>query len=253
MGLILHTGAHTVERSALARVVTPKATETWFPIPHHNLLTQVEAKLATSGLTVVEQAHGLTRDGLRYFGLLQVKNGSQQTDFGLVVGVRNSHDMSFPAGLVIGSHCVVCDNLAFSGEIRIMRKHTKFINRDLPQLVEIAVGQLTEHRLKQETRFLTYKETELSNAEAHDLVIQSLDAQVVPVTKVPALLDEWRQPRHPEFAKELTAWRLFNAFSEILKGHLELLPRRTQALHGIMDAHCGLLLPAPEVELANAV
>jgi hypothetical protein len=57
------------------------------------------------------EAHGLTRDGRRYFGLLQVANGTNPDDFGLVVGVRNSHDRSFPASLVLGAACFVCDNL----------------------------------------------------------------------------------------------------------------------------------------------
>jgi len=33
---------------------------------------------------------------------------------------------------------------------------------------------------------------------------------------------------------------LFNAFTEALKGNLDALPRRTQALHGLLDAACGL-------------
>jgi hypothetical protein len=33
-----------------------------------------------------------------------------------VLGLRNSHDKRFPAGLVGGSAVFVCDNLAFSGE-----------------------------------------------------------------------------------------------------------------------------------------
>jgi hypothetical protein len=37
------------------------------------------------------------------------------------------------------------------------------------------------------------------------------------------------------------AWSLFNAFTEILKGHLDELPRPTQALYGLMDAACGLV------------
>src|SRR5438067_230883 len=67
-------------------------------------------------------------------------------------------------------------------------------------------------------------------------------ASVVPLTRLPAVLAEWREPRHPEFRDGKTAWRLFNAFTEGLKGNLDALPRRTQALHGLMDAACGLVL-----------
>jgi hypothetical protein len=53
------------------------------------------------------------------------------------------------------------------------------------------------------------------------------------------VLTEWRTPRQPEFAAGgMTAWRLFIAFSETLKGGLDYLPRRTQALHGLMGIAC---------------
>jgi hypothetical protein len=131
-------------------VPTPKATETWYPIPHTVLLDQVEETLQHNGLKIVNQAHALGHEGNRYFGLLEVRNGDNAHDFSLVVGVRNSHDQTFPAGLVIGSRVFLCDNLAFSGEIRICRKHTRWIERDLPQLVEVAVGRLSDQRHKQE-------------------------------------------------------------------------------------------------------
>ena len=80
----------------------------------------------------------------------------------------------------------------------------------------------------------------VSDGAAHDLVIQSLDARVVPVTRIPDVLREWREPRHSEFREGRTAWRLFNAFTESLKGRLDALPTRTQALHGLLDCVCGL-------------
>src|SRR5262249_51585397 len=86
----------------------------------------------SNGLHVVQEGHGLWRDGQRYFGLMEVRNGSNADDFGLVVGLRNSHDKSFPAALALGSRVFVCDNLAFSGEVKLSRKHTTYIWRDLP-------------------------------------------------------------------------------------------------------------------------
>jgi hypothetical protein len=113
-GLILHSGAHSVSREAVLAVPTPAATTTWRPIPHGELLAGVQTTLERSGLRTVEEGHGLTRDGNRYFGLLRVQNATPDGDFGLVVGVRNSHDKTFPAGLVVGASVFVCDNLSFS-------------------------------------------------------------------------------------------------------------------------------------------
>ncbi len=232
-----------IERGQLATVITPAPTQTWFPIPHAKLVDGVQQSLVRSGLRIVAEAHGLSHEGSRYFGMFQVANGHTHEDYSLIVGLRNSHDKKFPAGLVVGSGVFVCDNPAFSGEIEIGRKHTRFINRDLPQLIESAVGRLGNMRRSQEQRIEAYKGKTLSDAKVHDILIQSLDARVVPASKIPAVLQEWRNPRHEEFAARKNGWRLFNSYTEVLKGsNIFERPRTTQALHGLMDTACGVLV-----------
>lgn len=241
--LTLHRGAQLASRDELAAVVTPAPTATWVPIAHDRLLDGVQSSLERAGLHVVGEQHALAHEGRRYFGLLEVANGHNPDDFGLVIGLRNSHDKTFPAGLAVGARVFVCDNLSFSGEIKIARKHTLFVQRDLPQLVERAVGRLGDLRRTQEVRFDAYRHFELTDGRAHDLMIQAaVDARVVPVTRIPDVLTEWREPRHAEFRQGgKTAWRLFNSFTEAMKATShESLPRRTQALHGLMDGVCGL-------------
>src|SRR4051794_34308609 len=101
ISLILHTGARSASREQVALVPTPARTQSWVPIPHARLLDGVQGSLERAGLATLSEAHGLTNDGCRYFGLLQVAQTDADRDFGLVVGLRNSHDKSFPAGLVV--------------------------------------------------------------------------------------------------------------------------------------------------------
>jgi hypothetical protein len=63
-------------------------------------------------------------------------------DYCRVLGLRNNHDKTFPTGIVAGTSVFVCDNLSFSSEIKFTRKHTRFIVRDLPQLVSRSIGLL---------------------------------------------------------------------------------------------------------------
>jgi len=242
VNLMLHCGAHGVERDAVRSAPTPTPTDTWYPIAHARLLDQVEHTLADAGLNVVSEAHALGRDGDRYFGMLEVVNGQAHDDYALVVGLRNSHDQSYPAGLVIGSGVFVCDNLAFSGEIKFARKHTRFIDRDLPELVQAAVGRLGEMRHKQDTRIQAYKGTRLCDRDAHHLMVQMVDTGILPVTRLTTALHEFREPSHEQFLTDgRTAWTLMNATTEALKGrNLDALPRRTQAMHGLLDVACGL-------------
>lgn len=243
--LLIHCGGSEVAREELARERTPAATATWHPIPHDVLLREVEESLGRNGLRVTAERHALARDGDRYFGLLQVANGREPGDHAWVLGLRNSHDQSFPAGLVVGSKVLVCDNLAFSGEIVIARRHTRWILRDLPRLVMDGVGQLGQRWHTQEDRFARYRATALADRDAHDLLVRALDARAATATQVPEVLRRWRRPEHKEFEVR-TAWSLFNAFtSTVGAGTVWVVARRTQALHGVFDAHCGLAVRVP--------
>ena len=237
--LILHCGARAAERQEIINVPTPRSTESWTPIPHIKLVSHVETTIRSKGLIVGTQAHSLTHDGMRYFGLMEIQRRESDQDYCWVLGLRNSHDKTFPAGIVAGSSVFCCDNLAFSGEVKLARKHTRFIMRDLPQLVQSAVGKLMERWHHQDERIGSYKLTDLDDRTAHDLVVRAFDVGVCCNRHIPLVLHEWRQPRHEEFASR-NVWSLFNAFTESLKGNLIDLPRRTEALHGLLDNHVGL-------------
>lgn len=242
--LILHCGASKVDRDVLELVRTPGATQSWQPVGHFELLTQVEKALTSRKLSVVSEAHGLTKDGNRYFGILQVSNErlGDQPDYGYCLGIRNSHDRRFPCGLAVGSSAFVCDNLSFSAEITAFRRHTVYVKRDLPNLMARAVAQLSDKWGDQDKRFNAYKGHELSSVQAHDLLIRALDVRAVTATQIPHILAEWRTPRHPEFALAgPSAWRFFNAVTEIAKeGGIWSLPPRTMALTGLLDQETGL-------------
>ncbi len=241
--LYLHCGAAHVSRETVTDVATPEHTDTWYPIPHIGLVEQVEAALTTLKMRVTEQAHALTRDGLRYFGLLKVANcQATSEDYSYVLGLRNAHDRSFTASLAVGSQVFICDNLAFSGEITLARKHTRHIMDDLPKLACHAVGRLSDKWTVMNDRIASYKQALLEDSAVHDFVIRSLDAGAVTLQQIPEVLKQWRTPNHPEFAVDRSAWRLFNAYTEAAKGtSLQLLPRRTITLHGLMDAQVGFL------------
>jgi hypothetical protein len=171
---------------------------------------------------------------------MEIHGDNHSNDYCWVLGLRNSHDKTFPAGIVAGASVFVCDNLSFSGEVKFARKHTRFINRDLPQLVERAVGRLLEKWHDQDHRIETYKNRTLGDVEAHDLLVRATDVGVCPNRLLPAVLREWRHPRHSDFA-DRNVWSLFNAFTEGLKGgNLAELSHRTEALHGLLDTHVGL-------------
>ena len=163
-------------------------------------------------------------------------------DYGCVIGLRNSYDKSCSTGLCIGASVFVCDNLSFMGsQITFQRKHTANLLRDLSWIITETIAKLPTQFASQSKVFELYRETKVSDEQAHDLVIRFYDQHAVNLTDIPDLLREWREPRHPEFTEHgKTAWRLFNAATETIKGDLWRLPARTRVIHDVLDAECGL-------------
>lgn len=242
INLMLHCGANAVNREDLAKVPTPAATKTWSPIPHAALVNAVEKALGGSKMKIISEAHGLSKDGTRYFGTLQVSRpGHDQGDYGYVLGVRNSHSKLFPAGLAVGSGVFVCDNLSFSGEETAFRRHTPNIERDLPGICSGLIGRLVSKWDNQHQRFDAYKAHDLSDEKVSDLIIRALDIRAINVTQIPAIVKEWRTPRHVEFS-DRNAWRFFNAVTECSKEvGVWQLSSRTLALHGLLDQEVGFV------------
>jgi hypothetical protein len=62
-----------------------------------------------------------------------------------------------------------------------------------------SAGFLAAKWMDQEKRIEAYKDYKVSEMRAHDLVIKALDCRALTVTQIPAVLSEYRNPRHEEF------------------------------------------------------
>jgi len=238
--LVLHTGARNASLDEVLAAEVPAATDTWKPIGHGVLLKEVIDAMGGLNFSVKDAAYSLARDGQRFFGLLEVA-GHASPDYGLIIGLRNSVDKSFPASICTGSRVFVCDNLAFSAEVVINRKHTTHILRDLPACVARAIGQIGNLAERQEKRIAAYKNRILTRQEVNDFLVQSVQNRALPVTKLLDVRQQFDEPTYAEHnAYGDSAWKLFNGYTEVLKGRIIELPKRTQVLHGMLDALCGV-------------
>ena len=252
--LTLHCGGHAVESTEVQKVPTPLPTLSWMPIPHFTLIERLREIVGNAGLTITQEAHALARSGLRYFGLFQVAgipNFSQEQNIGTVIGLRNSHDKMFPAGINAGSAPFVCDNLAFHNEIKIARRHTKFILRDLPNILAGAFGKLLNTWGNNAKRIEAYQAYTLKDNEAHDILARAYRCGAVSKTALADVLDQWHAPEHGEWKLERNLWGLHNSFTNVMRGNLIALPKRSDALHGLLDPLAGVGFSREE-EVAEA-
>ena len=254
-GLMLHCGGQLRSREEVFAVPVPPATPSYVPLPYESLITRIEKQVAVEGITILEEKLALAKNGQRLFGLMQVELSEFPTrDYSCVLGLRNSYDKSCSTGLCIGASVFVCDNLSFQGsQVTFERKHTANLLRDLSWIITETIAMLPVQFATQSRTFEVYRETPLSDEQAHDLVIQFYDKGAVNLTDIPGVLKEWRTPRHPEFVKAgKTAWRLFNAATETIKGDLWRLPARTCAIHEILDEELRIgFAPIQELEVTS--
>ena len=228
-----------VDRGRLCQITTPKPTLTWTPLPHARLMDAVEGQLEKRGFRIHQSNCLLTHSGDRFFGTVTVSDRSN-LGYRRMIGARNSHDKSLAAGLVAGARVTVCANGWFFGdEVALSRKHTSRLFDDLDQRIEEGFSRIFDEWEKNDRRVIHYREHELEDKEAHDLVIRSVDAEALAPSAIPKVLREWREPWHQEFAPR-NAWSLFNGFTEVMKGKPHLLAERTRTLHRVFDEALGI-------------
>jgi hypothetical protein len=234
----------TVNRPALEGVVLPPATDTYQPIGHDWLLNLLEDGVRDMGFAFGHEHHGLSHDGARYFGLIELRGVSTVADgYSFQMGVRNSLDKRFGAQVAFGAQVMVCANLCFGGTYMLGRKHTTYIERDLPALVEQTLERIPELSKAQDDRFGAYKEHPLSQRNADHLVMNMLRAGAVNSARIEKVIKEWDEPTFEH--GDRTVWRMFNAATQALKGcNIHEMPPRTIKLQEVCDHASGFKMAA---------
>tara|TARA_Y100001951_G_C11231429_1_gene234853 strand:- start:37 stop:873 length:837 start_codon:yes stop_codon:yes gene_type:complete len=240
----------------LRAVKTPEKTDTHTPIPHSLLVAKTRKALDRAGFSITEEEHALARGGQRYFGGFALTGDDiKGEDRRLVFGLRNSSDKSVAASACMGNQMLVCDNMCFSSDVKLSRRHTVNILRDLDGMLANAISRIVSHWHDMGQRIEAYKETEISKERASNLVVDLAEIKAFPERDVYSAVKEFRAPRHPEF-KDNSLWSLYNSVTENLKGgDLSKLPERTMKMQSIFDRVAGHtpVIEAVEVEESEAV
>ncbi len=72
---------------------------------------------------------------------------------------------------------------------------------DLDEKIEAGFEKLFSKWERSDLRIVNYREKEVSDADAHDQVLRSMDADAVDPSALPRVLKEYREPCHEEFMR----------------------------------------------------
>ena len=216
MGLLLHCGGEETSLHDLRSIPLPEETDTYTPVGHYDLAMNL-AKVAQGMLpdySLNNSKYGIARDGKQMFGVHSFKNGSD--DMGLCIGFRNSYDKSMSVGIAIGAIVFVCDNLALTGDITVMRKHTRNVIQDLEEMTITTIyrSKSNFHRIEQDAEMMS--EQALNNDSAYRLLGFLFGRGVLSPRQLPVVKREWLSPGFDDF-KPRNLWSFYNACTEALK------------------------------------
>ena len=217
MTLLIHKGGEYCSLDDLRDIPLPQETRTYKPVSHYDLaknLAEVSSGLLR-GYQLEKAQYGLARDGNQMFGIHSYRNGISSS-MGLSIGFRNSYDKSMSVGIAIGASVFVCDNLALTGEIAIMRKHTANVWNDLEELTITTIYRSQHNFSKIVEDAETMAERYLSNDNAFRLLGLLYGNDVISPRQIPAVKREWLNPSHDEF-EDRNVWSFYNACTEALK------------------------------------
>ena len=232
--------SHNVEtltvEDQLKAVKTPEKTATHTPIPHSLLVSKTRTALDRAGFSITEEEHALARGGQRYFGGFALTGDDiKGEDRRLVFGLRNSSDKSTAASACMGNSMMVCDNMCFSSDVKLARRHTVNILRDLDGMLAKAISRIVTSWHDMGQRIEAYKVADVSLERASNLIVDLAESKALPERDVYKTVKEFRNQPHEQFRGN-TLWNLYNSVTENLKGgDLSKLPERTMKVQSIFE------------------
>jgi len=241
MTLLMQRGGEVATLENVKEVPIPKATRTYQPVSHEQLSTmllQMAAHLLP-GYSHDNSQYGLAADGNKMFGVHTFK--SAETSMGLAIGFRNSYDRSMSLAIVVGISVMVCSNLALSGDITALRKHTLHVQKDMQSMALSAIykSQQVYKEILRDAEAMRL--LEMGDDNAHRMLGLVFGRGIMTPRQIPVALREWRTPQHEVF-KPRNVWSLYNAITEALKSSPpQSIMEKHLDLHRLFSEQYGLM------------
>jgi uncharacterized protein DUF932 len=214
MSELMLSESERVTRSDLVKIETPQATATWRPVSHIAIAELVTLEAQKRGYAITDEEYGISKNHKKMFGTLKF-HPDGHPEYSRALGFRNSHDKTLAVGICAGLRIMVCDNLMFSGsDITLSRKHTSGI--EIKPMIADAFSNLEHHFIRLERDVDGLKVQSITVTGAKLLTVKAADFGVINSSDIIPVLNEFRTPRHEEFADK-NRWSLYNSFSEVAK------------------------------------
>src|SRR5215475_1825734 len=144
-----------------------------------DMISALDRELLVRGIRIGKETFAVQRDGARLFAVLDLTFESSG-DFCAAMGIRTANDRSMALEIAVGVRVLVCDNLAFSGDlIALRRKHT--VKFDLNADISRAVDRYQAHLVALQRTISAARESLISDDEAKGLIFEAFRYEILPI------------------------------------------------------------------------
>lgn len=246
MTLLAGSITQRVSEVEVLTVPEPQFTQTWHPIGHKRLIEALDSSVKSASMLVLNREYSLSATGTKMFGVWQL-TGSRSGQQDWAIGIRNSIDKSMTVGLVAGIHVFVCDNLVFSGDIVMLRKHTSGLTDDsLRQLCDNALGRVKHDLGNFENWFEALNDIHLFNpTESKFLTFEAMKTGALSPGKFNEIYSTFFSETGQYFADPQTLSNWHNAITHTYhQNSLFAVAKKNEKLTQLIDHWYGSRLPS---------
>jgi len=228
-----------MERKELYLVPVPKATDSYAPVSHRDIVESVYEQLDKHNLKVANEYYKGGREGNQVIGYMDIKRDNN--NLGMRIAFRNSYDKSMSVAFVAGSMVWICSNGMISGEMQFLRKHTGGVVKELNAKIVNTINQLDDHFNKMVEHSELMKQVHVDTRMSAELAGRLfIEEGILNTTQLNILKKEILEPSFDEFKGE-DLWSFYNNTTYALKNShpINYIDNHIQ-LHEFVEIEYGL-------------
>lgn len=159
---------HQNNLQMLERIPLPAQTDTYVPVSHQSIFTNLSQKIEEAGLVPTNPYFHLAAQGKVMLGFMDVNAPSHlpySDEYGFKFVVMNSYNKQLAVRAAAGLNVFICSNGAISGEITFMHKHTGNVIEELHILYNSIISRAEHNYRKIVGDFDMFKQTPVNRED----------------------------------------------------------------------------------------
>ena len=210
----------TLQQDELFAVPVPRATASYSPVPHKELVTQIYSTLKSHGLNVTRENYRANSKGTQVVGTFDLQQVGDTDDIGYRLTFRNSYDKSMSVGFFAGAVVKVCSNglmVPMKGAQVFVRKHTGAVLQEVKQRITSSISSLAPVMQRTLEHSQAMKHITVDTTAAAELCGRLfIEEELINSTQLNIIKREIENPSYSAFT-DINLWSFYNHVTHALK------------------------------------